>query len=324
MDGGGRLLRSIGGAGSGFLAEAHPRFASPFAVLSGKIAPAPPSQSRQRPAAGLSETIGTPRPGWGIALGLLLFGAVGLFGAVRGGEYATFVAQNGSPGDVVAKALGFSIRTIAISGLKELTPREILAGGGISPKLSLALLDPAALRERLRAIPLVKDVTIAKLFPHDLSISVTEREPVALWQNEGQVSLIAGDGVPIDAVHDDRFNALPFVVGADANARLDEYQALLKAAGSLQDKIRAGVLVGDRRWTLRMDSGIEVDLPEIGAAEAMTRLADIETRYRILEKDVVSVDLRIPGRITTRLSEDAAAQRAAALAKKPKAKANPA
>ena len=122
------------------------------------------------------------------------------------------------------------------------------------------------------------------------------------------MSLIAADGVPIDAVRDTRFNALPFVVGEGANAKLDEFLALMAAAGDLRDRIRAGIRVGDRRWTLKMESGVEVELPEIDPAGAMRRLAE----------DVISLDLRIPGRITARLSEDAAAARADALAKKPK------
>ena len=132
-----------------------------------------------------------------------------------------------------------------------------------------------------------------------------ERDAAALWQKDGQLSLIAADGVPIDTVEDNRFNGLPFLVGDGANERLGEFEALLASAGTLKDKIRAGVLVGQRRWTLQMDSGGEVELPE-------------------LEKDVISIDLRIPGRITARLSEDSAAQRAESLAKRPKAKANPA
>ena len=93
---------------------------------------------------------------------------------------------------------------------------------------------------------------------------------------------------------------------------------MLSAAGDLRDKIRAGILVGDRRWTLKMESGVQVELPEIGAEEALRRFAEVERQSKVLEKDVISLDLRIPGRITARLSEDAAAQRAAALAKKPK------
>ena len=320
MDGGGRLLRSLGGAGHGSLAEARPRFAGPFAVWAGFSAAPPAPRLRRQPRS--TATHRTTRPGWGVVFVALLFGATGAFGSVRGGEYESFVDQNGTLPDVLAKTAGFSIDTVAISGIKELTPQEILDGGGINAKKSLALLDPNALRDRLRALPLVKDATVRKLFPNDLTVAIVERVPAALWQSDGQVSLIAADGVPIDDVKDARFNALPFVVGTAANTRLDEFRSLMSAAGDLQDRIRAGILVGERRWTLEMESGVQVELPETGAAEALGRLAEIERDHKVLEKDVISLDLRVPGRITARLSEDAAAQRADALAKKSK-KASP-
>ncbi len=312
-------------AGFGLAPDARPRIVSPFALLAGTAKPAAvPGPSRRRAKRAAAGSRIRPLPGVGTLLVITLFCGTGLYGTVRGGQYATYVAANGAPTDLVAKALGFSIDAVTISGLKSLTPAEILREGGVSARNSLALLDPTALRDRLKSVPLVQEVSVRKLFPNDLHINVTERDAAALWQKDGQISLIAADGTPIDAVRDDRFNGLPFVVGEGANARVAEFQALLAAAGELRDRVRAGVLVGQRRWTLQMESGIEVQLPELDALDTLKRLADIERQSRILEKDVVSIDLRIPGRITARLTEDAVAQRAAMLAKRPKHKVDPA
>lgn len=300
------------------------RLTSPFALLAGAVKPAAVHRSGRRPRRGAGEARGPGLHGVGTLLALALLGGTGLYGAIQGGEYRAFVDANGTPADIAAKALGFSIEAVTITGLKSLTPAEILRDVGVGPRNSLALLDANALRDRLKAVPLVQDVSVRKLFPGDLRIAVTERDAAAVWQKDGQLNLIAADGTPIDTVQDSRFNALPFVVGAGANARLAEFQELLSAAGELRGKVRAGVLVGERRWTLQMDSGVEVQLPELEAVDTLKRLADIERQSHILEKDVISVDLRIPGRVTARLSEDAAAERAEMLSKRPKAKANPA
>ena len=312
-------------AGIGLSPGARSRIVSPFALLAGSGRPTPaPTKSRRRLRRAAAEARRRPVTGLGSVLVVALMAATGLYGAVRGGQYADYVAANGPPADLVAKALGFSIDSVTIAGLKSLTPAEILHDAGVSGRNSLVLLDPGALRARLKAVPLVEDVSVRKLFPNDLHITVTERDAAAVWQKDGQLSLVSTDGTPIDAVRDDRFNALPFVVGDGANGRIGEFQALLAAAGELRDKVRAGILVGQRRWTLQMESGIEVQLPEIDPVDTMKRLADIERQSHILEKDVLAIDLRIPGRITARLSEDAAAQRAAMLAKRPKHKADPA
>ncbi len=115
------------------------------------------------------KVVRAPRGGLGIILLALLFAGISVFGVLRGGEYQAYIDENGTPADIVAKALGFSIGNVTITGLKELTAKEILAGGDIGPKRSLALLDPSALRDRLRAMPLVKDATVRKLFPNDLA-----------------------------------------------------------------------------------------------------------------------------------------------------------
>ena len=78
--------------------------------------------------------------------------------------------------------------------------------------------------------------------------------------------------------------------------------------------------VSGRRWTLKTDGGIDIALPEENPQDAIAKLADLEHDGHILEKDIVSLDLRMPDRVVARLSVDAAAARDAALAKKPKKK----
>ena len=114
-----------------------------------------------------------------------------------------------------------------------------------------------------------------------------------------------------------RFADLPLVVGEQANLRTKEYLALIEAAGPLKSRIRAGTLVSGRRWTLKMDNGMDVRLPEHGAKDALARLVKLEREQGILEKDVIAIDLRMPDRVVVRLTEEAAAARAEALKKKP-------
>ncbi len=323
MDGGGRLLGSLTEALSGLAATARPRFAGVpdgFAPGSGTF-PAPLRRmTLSRRSTGSWLVPRSTRGGMGLMLTVVMFSATGLFGAVRGGQYADFVRQDGSPLDIAARVFGFPIRAITISGIKELDGREILAAAGIGPNSSLLFLDAAAVRDRLKAVPLVKDAVVTKLFPDRLTVAVDERNPRAIWQDNGHLSIVSGDGVVIDTVTDDRFNGLPFVVGAGANARVHEFRDLLDAAGDLRGRIVAGILVAERRWSLKMDNGLVVELPEDGAAAAVTRLAALDRGMKLLDKDLVSIDLRLPNRVTVRLSEDAAAARAAMLAKKPKPK----
>jgi cell division protein FtsQ len=256
--------------------------------------------------------LSAPR-GLGLVLTIVLFAAVALFGALRGGEYQAFIAREGDLRDVVARALGFDIAIVTISGQVELRELELLAAARITPKNSLLFLDAAEARKGLEALPLVKSASVRKLYPNHLVIDLVERAPYALWQKDGQVSIVAADGAPIDEMTDDRFIGLPFVVGDGANERLPEFMALLDAAAELRPKIRAGVLVSGRRWDLTMTNGMVVKLPEVNPQAAMATLVRLQRQDRVLERAALSLDLRAPGKMFVRLTEEAAAARAAAM-----------
>jgi cell division protein FtsQ len=251
-------------------------------------------------------------PGIGSSLVIAFLAGITFLGASAGGQYQDFVHDYGRPRDMAARALGFGIDSVTIAGQVELTEAQILSAAGVDAKQSLMFLDVDQMRSKLLALPLVKNVSVRKLFPDRLVIDVTERRPYGLWQKDGAVAIIAADGEPIDALRDPKFESLPFVVGEGANQRIDEYLGLLEAAGDLRGKIRAGILVSQRRWTLKMASGVDVMLPEANAKAAVARLARLEQEARVLEKDVVSLDLRIPGKLYVRLTEEAAAAREAA------------
>jgi cell division protein FtsQ len=259
-------------------------------------------------------------PGTGAVFSLALLAAAGAYGAVRGGHYAAFVARQGEPSDILAKALGFSIKAVTIAGERELKEQDILTVAEIGPRNSLLFLDVAKIRERLKELPLVKEAAITKLYPDRLLIEIEERQPFALWQCDGQVQIVAADGVPLAAMRDQRFIHLPLVVGAGANAKLDQYLALLETAGDLRERIVAGVLVAGRRWTLKTAYGIDVLLPEMEPEAALARLVDLQRTSHVLDKDILSLDLRQSGLVVARLAEEAAAERAAMLTSKNKVK----
>ena len=242
-----------------------------------------------------------------IALTLaVLVGAAGL-GAERGGQLEAFVARYGGLGDFVARSLGFGVDVVTVSGAIHLNESQILAIAGISSKDSLPFFDVAAARARLEADPLVKQASVRKLYPHQIVVDIVERTPYGLWQKDGEVRAIAADGAAIDEAHDGRYLDLPFVVGEGANQRIREFVALLDAMDELKPRVEAGVLVDQRRWNLKLKSGVDIKLPESDPQAAIATLLRLQRESRILERDVLTLDFRVPGRVFARLSEEGAA-----------------
>lgn len=323
MDGGRRLLRSLREGLDG-LAPARPAFAGAHgaAAHASPRLPAPPARRGRAPRPTFASrliALASLR-GSGLALAALMFGSVFAYATVRGGQYQAFIDANGAPRDIIAKTFGFGIDAVTITGQGELSEAEILSGAGIGPKNSLLFLDVTQARASLMQAPLVRNAKVRKFYPNRLLIEIEERQPAAVWQNDGKISIVSSDGKVIDDVRDQRFAALPFVVGDGANLRAAEFVALLESAGEMRSRIRAGMLVSERRWTLKMTNNVDVKLPERDAAAALAALAQVQRDARILDKDIISLDLRHPGRIVARLSEEAASLRAESLAKKAKPK----
>ena len=235
----------------------------------------------------------------------VLLGAAGL-GAIRGGQFNSFVAHHGGIGDLIAGKIGFGVEMVTVSGATHLSEARILALAGISSKSSLLFFDVAAARARLEADPLVKQASVRKLYPNQIVVDIVERTPYGVWQKDGEVRAIAADGAPIDEMHDGRYVDLPFVVGEGANQRIREFVGLLNALAELKPRVEAGVLVGQRRWNLHLKSGIDIKLPEADPEAAIAALLRLERQSRILERDILAVDLRVSDRVFVRLTEESA------------------
>ncbi|MDB5640834.1 MAG: cell division protein FtsQ [Hyphomicrobiales bacterium] len=336
MDGGRGVLRSLGDQWSP--APARPSYAAPAPAAprgvvhpfpapvrpeAPRFSPAPKAPARRSRRARRWDRLAVfgrlaRKRGFGLFLMVAFLGTVGGAGAVRGGQYERFVAEFGTLQDLGARLVGFSIEGVTIVGAKELSEDEILAATNITTRDSLPFVDVASVRARIKEIPMVRDVSVRKLYPSRLLVEVQERSPYALWQVNGNVQVISADGMAIDQLADERQARLPFVVGEDANLHVPEFLKILASAGELRDQVRAGVLVSGRRWNLKLMSGLEVKLPEHAPEAAFANFAKLSREMRILDKDLISVDLRIPDRMVARLTADAAAARADALAKKPR------
>ena len=242
-----------------------------------------------------------------IALTLCVLLGAALLGAERGGQLDWVTAEASHAGDWVGRSLGLGVSVVTVSGATHMSEPRILAIAGIDASRSLPFFDVAEAKARLEANPLIKQASVRKLYPNQVVIDIVERTPYAVWQKDGDVSAIAADGAPIDEVTDDRYAGLPFVVGEGADGRVREYVALLDAMDELKPRVEAGVLVGQRRWNLRLKSGLYVKLPEENPRAAIVELLSLQRQSRILEKDALALDFRIPGKVFVRLSEDAAA-----------------
>ncbi|MGA7231794.1 MAG: cell division protein FtsQ/DivIB [Xanthobacteraceae bacterium] len=245
--------------------------------------------------------------GAGVAGSLLLLGATLSYGAIVGGHVAAVTDWLRGARDNAANALGFGIAAVSVSGGSQVGREQALTLAGVTGRSSLLFFDAEAARARLLADPWIAAAAILKLYPDRLLITITERRAFALWQRNGQVNVIADDGTVLQPFVEDRYRGLPLVVGSGAERRAKDFIGLLDRYPEIRSALRASVLVAERRWNLRLVNGMDVHLPDSDLQAALDRLVKLDHDKKVLSRDVTSIDLRLPDRVTVRLS-DAATQ----------------
>jgi cell division protein FtsQ len=213
----------------------------------------------------------------------------------------------GGHGLTVASAVtvwsGLSIQEIEISGQSDASESEILDRLAIGPIPSLLTFDLDAARERVENLGWIASATLTKLYPNTLRVAITERAPFGIWQNDGALYLIDDAGSIVAEGMRDHFRDLPYVVGPGAAERISEFVALVSAEPAIGDRVRAGVLISQNRWTIILDNGIELLLPPEQPEVAMRTIAALDSEKQLLSREIVVVDFRFDQKAILRLTE---------------------
>jgi len=203
----------------------------------------------------------------------------------------------------LSSLVGWAADDIRITGLVHQEPEMLLTALGIRPGESLIGFDAANAKALLENLDWVSTATVQRSFPNQLEISVVERVPFAVWQRAGSYYVIDRSGSAMSNVTPGKLPALPLVTGEGAQFEVAELVNQLEVSPDLSSKMNGAARVGQRRWNLYLDNGITILLPEKNVAEALARLAALESSQHLLSKGVKSVDLRFSGRVIVGIAE---------------------
>lgn len=169
-------------------------------------------------------------------------------------------------------------------------------------------IDLDAARGRIEALDAVARADLRVRSGGVLQVVITERMPVAIWRTETGLTLLDGTGHRVAGLvaRSDRPD-LPLIAGEGADLAAPEALALFEAAGPLTPRIRGLVRMGNRRWDVVLDRDQRVMLPEANPVQAMERLLALDHAQDIMNRDILTVDLRSDHRPTLRLTPNALA-----------------
>jgi cell division protein FtsQ len=234
----------------------------------------------------------------------VLFLAVVISAGLVRGEYMNYEGSKWLklPGKA-AGLVGMAAEDISITGLEYHEPEQLLAAIGVDPGGSLIGFDAGHAKRILEGLDWVEGAKVQRLFPNQLAIEVKERQPFAIWQRGNAYYVIDRSGSAMSGLQASQLVRLPLVTGEGANTAAAELINQLAAYPDIMLQVKAAARVGKRRWTLYLDSGITVQLPEKGWQDALRMADELNRTQRLLARGIRSVDLRLAGRVIVEVAE---------------------
>ena len=242
----------------------------------------------------------------GLVFSVLVVGG-GVWGWRSGILTKTSQAVQESAYDATVKA-GFSLQSLYLEGRNRTSMEEIDKALAVKIGDPILRMSLAEVRERLEKVESIKFAAVERALPNTVYVRIVEREPVALWQNQGKLAVVDDNGVVMSDLDVAPYKQLPLIIGEAAPKRVRELMNIMAAEPELAKRFSSATRVSDRRWNIRLscDDGdnVEIRLPENNPVAAWKKLADIEQKQRILDREVKVIDLRLDGKVFIKLSPD--------------------
>ena len=215
---------------------------------------------------------------------------------------------------------GFTLENIIVEGRQNVGADVLMAIVNLKKGEPLMQFNPAQAQEMIARMPWVENVQVARRLPDTIYIQMVEKKPIALWQRDKRLSLIAEDGTVLTDEGLEPFKNFIVVVGDNAPQRTDALLQMLAAEEDIAARVDSAILRSNRRWDLTLKSGAIVQLPEEDVGLALRRLAMMHEEKEIMDKDVKAIDVRSANRILVRTQPGAVQQYRAGYRNTPNAK----
>ncbi|MEY8800986.1 cell division protein FtsQ/DivIB [Leisingera sp. XS_AS12] len=200
----------------------------------------------------------------------------------------------------------FMVNVMAVDGAGPSVAQDIREVISVDFPVSSFDLDLEHIRDVITGLDPVRSASVRIRPGGILQVDVVEREPALVWRSREGLALLDKDGIHVAelgrrSLHPD----LPLIAGKGAAAKAEEALRLFAAARPLGPRLRGLVRVGERRWDVVLDRGQRIMLPARNPVPALERVLAVNEVQDLLERDVAAVDMRLAGRPTVRMAENA-------------------
>lgn len=211
-------------------------------------------------------------------------------------HYARFLeASTGDESDPIRLRL----EHVFIEGQHYVNQETLLELLGADIGTPILGIDIHAIKENIQNNPWIKQASVERQLPNTLHIRITERKPVALWQNNNNVVLLDEEGDIIPQVNLAGFRDFLLIVGEDAPRHIQSLLPVLERDPIITTSIQSAVRISKRRWDIHLTNGLVIKLPEENMLDAWNLLLVAQKKKNILENTTIgAIDLRLNDRLT--------------------------
>nr|AIA12248.1 POTRA domain, FtsQ-type [uncultured bacterium] len=233
-----------------------------------------------------------------VVMGLCVFAVWSYFHAL------TLVSEVSQSVEIAFAHIGFKLQDVIVEGRIRTDNAEILKILELKRGQPLLSINLSKAKEKLEGISWVKAAGIERRFPDTLFIRITEKVPIALWQNQAKTYLIDCDGELVETKEAYKYKELLLVTGYEAPRYIGKLIALLEKFPEIKSRVTTATHLRSTRWDIRLDDKVDVRLPEEDTERALGYLLELEKHHHLMEREVITIDMRLPEQLILRLTPE--------------------
>lgn len=236
------------------------------------------------------------------AFGTVVCGALMVaMAAWMGGSLGQFGKRMNDGFGVIMSSAGLSVKKVVVLGLDGAVKEKAEAAAAITIGDSMLNADPYAIKQRVEKLDAVGSVKVYRFWPDQVTIIAETRQPVALWEGDGDWRVIDQRGRTFASASPQDYLTLPHVMGDKGAEAAPSLIATMADYPDVAMRVATAYRIAGRRWDLKLKGGTEVSLPEDARLkEALAGLNLLHTRSRVLDLPLQKIDARHPERFALR------------------------